>query len=65
MRVYTIFPEPWDAAKKVYGSQGTIQNRRFAILGDEFDRVIAYQQKGDIATFDEFFAYMKKRPEIQ
>ncbi len=65
MQVYATYPEPWDANKKVYGSQGAEQKRRYKLLlDDELDRIISYQAKGDIASFDEFFEYMNKRADI-
>lgn len=63
MRLYSIFPEPWDA-KKVFGSQGAEEVWRHKLLGDEYNRIKTYQAKGDLATFEEFFAYIKKRPKI-
>lgn len=65
MRIYAIYPEPWDASKHVHGSQGAIQTRRFNLLPADVERILTYQQKGDIATFDEFFNYMAKRSQIR
>lgn len=65
MRVYAAYPEPWDAAKVVRGSQGEEQERRWKKIGKDYDRILTYQKQGMLVSFDEFFDYMKKRSEIE
>jgi hypothetical protein len=65
MRVYTSFPLPWDEEKEVYGQQGKEKEPRYKLLGKEYERILDYQGKGDLASFDEFFDYMDKRAEIR
>jgi hypothetical protein len=65
MRLYSIYPEPWEAAKRVYGSQGAQQDRRFTLLPSDFERILNYQSKGDLATFKEFFKYIANRSNIR
>jgi hypothetical protein len=64
MRVYATCPRPWDFQREVFGSQGAQQVRRLELLKPELGRVITYQATGDLATFDEFFAYMARRSSI-
>lgn len=65
MRVYAVFPEPWDAAKKVCGSQGQAQDRRYKLIGKEYDGILKYQGTGELPPFQDFFNYMEKRSEIK
>lgn len=65
IRLYSIYPEPWEAARQIYGSQGARQDRRFTLLLSDFERILNYQSKGDLATFDEFFKYIKNRSNIR
>jgi hypothetical protein len=65
MRLYSTYSEPWEAARLVQGPQGDVKTPRFELLGKaEFDRIMTYQKNGDLASFEEFLAYIKKRPEI-
>ncbi len=67
MRVYSIYPEPWEANKEIFGPQGASQTKRFKLIGPEFDRILNYQKKGDkgdLASFDELFDYISRRKTI-
>lgn len=64
MRAYAVAPKSTAWWKDVFGSQGAESKRRFLHIEEEFKRVPLYQQKGDLATFDELFEYLKRRSEI-
>lgn len=65
MRVYSLFPEPWEAQREVKGNQGKETKRRFKMIGSDFDRISTYQAKGDLAAYEEFFDYISKRDSIR
>ena len=65
MRLYSTYSEPWDAGKEVSGNQGLQKSRRFTMIASDYDRIERYQKQGNLATYKEFFDYIKKRPEIK
>jgi hypothetical protein len=65
LRLYSIYPEPREARKKVTGNQGTADARRFTMLPSDFDRISTYQAKGDLASYDEFFEYISNRDAVR
>lgn len=63
--VWSMTPEFTDWNKKVRGSQGMELKPRLDHIQDEIDRIFKYQQKGDIASFDELFSYLTTRDSRQ
>lgn len=59
--VWCMSPEPTDWNKRVQGSQGMARKPRVEHIPDEINRILKYQAKGDIASFDELFAYLARR----
>ncbi len=61
MRVYAVAPRgtPW--WKEVYGPQSEKLLPRFDHIWEELRRIPIYQAKGDLATFAEFFQYLRWR----
>jgi len=55
------FPGSTNWEEKVGGSQGMAPMPRKKHILEETKRVLIYQQKGDIASFQEFLEYMEKR----
>lgn len=62
MEIYTCAPSSTPWYEVVNGNQGLEEAKpRILYIQDEMQRVQQYQQKGDIATFDELFAYLESR----
>ncbi len=61
MEVYTAFPNPTSWQEVVYGNQGIEEKPRSEHIDDELKRVIYYQSTGELATFEELFAYLTAR----
>lgn len=61
IRVYTMSPKSTSWSVEVFGSQGKKKMPRKYHINEEFDRIIRYQQSGDLASFDELFSYLSKR----
>lgn len=61
MEIYTAIPSqvPWGEVVK--GSQGREEKPRIEHIKDELARVARYQQNGDIASFEDLFAYLESR----
>ncbi len=61
--VYAVTPNPskFDWQRRVKGSQGMERKKAFEHIQDEIDRIKLYQNKGDLATFDEALSYMVRR----
>lgn len=61
MEIYTAAPifTPWHEV--VYVNQGFESKPRLLNIKNELQRVYEYQQKGDLATFEELFAYLEAR----
>lgn len=64
MEVYTAAPRTTPWLEIVGGSQGLESKQRLTHIKDEFDRILAYQKKGDIASFEKFFAYLEQRDQL-
>lgn len=61
--VYAVTPNPsrFDWQRRVKGSQGLERKPRYMHIQDEIDRIKLYQDKGDLASFDEALSYMARR----
>lgn len=59
--VYAVAPQTTNWGKRVKGSQGLERKSRFEHIEGEFERIIRYQEKGDLASFQELFAYLEQR----
>lgn len=61
--IYALTPNPnrFDWEKSVKGSQGLERKPRHMHIQDEIDRIKLYQEKGDLAHFDEALSYMARR----
>lgn len=61
MKIYTATPTsiPWYEVTHVH--QGLEEKPRIQNIVDELQRVYEYQQKGDLATFEELFTYLEAR----
>jgi hypothetical protein len=64
MRLHAAAPRATPWWKKVHGSQGAEELARFQHIEAEFKRVPLYQQKGDLATLPELWAYLQSRESI-
>lgn len=64
MRIYCVAPKTVDWFKPVYGSLGRKLLPRIDHINEELTRISDYQAKGDLATFDELFAYLQNRSAI-
>lgn len=60
-----MVPSSTDWNRKVMGSQGMELKPRRDHVPDEIDRIFKYQADGDLASFDELFAYLAKRDNRQ
>lgn len=63
--VWCVTPPTTDWNKRVKGSQGMEKKPRREHIKEETDRIFRYQDTGDIATFDELFAYLARRDSQQ
>lgn len=61
LRVYSGFPPNTDWDKIVYGSQGQNPMPRRDHCALEMQRVIAYQEKGDLVSLKDYLEYKKMR----
>lgn len=61
MRVRAVAPKTTDWQREVYGSQNAVLMPRFEHIWEELRRIPIYQAKGDIATFEELFQYLRWR----
>ncbi len=61
MRVYAMCPRPVNWSKMVGGSQGAEKKERFSYIADEFIRIPRYQEKGDLASWEELSGYYQRR----
>lgn len=61
INVWCVTPESTDWDKEVKGSQGMKRKPRREHILDEVERILKYQDQGDIASFDELFAYLERR----
>ncbi len=61
MRIFTFTPDqtPWEEI--VRGNQGMEEKPRWQHIGDELSRIILRQKTGELATFEELFAYWEER----
>lgn len=61
MEIYTAAPPntPWHEVVRV--NQGIAEKPRIDNIDDEVLRIYLYQQRGDLATFEELFAYLEAR----
>lgn len=64
LRVYSGFPAGVDWNSIVHGSQGQHSMARINHCDLELQRVIAYQQKGDLVPFSEYIEYRLMRDSI-
>ena len=60
-KFWNAFPKQVDWSEKTTGSQGMLLMDRSDHIDEETKRIIAYQEKGDLTTFQEFFDYIKNR----
>lgn len=65
MDVWCMVPQSIDWNKRVKGSQGMARKPRVEHIGYEIERIFRYQAAGDIASFDELFAYLTRRDNQQ
>ena len=63
IEVYTAVPDPnkFNWGRMVKGSQGQKLEPVFKHFYKELNRIYLYQQKGDLASFEELFEYMNIR----
>lgn len=59
--VYSTYPAHTDWEEVVFGSQGRESKPRREHILDEMIRIPVYQQKGDLATFEELAEYYRAR----
>ncbi len=56
---YPAVAMPWQ--EEVLHSQGTLRATRNELIRTELERIDTYQQKGDLALFEQVLAYLNKR----
>ncbi len=56
---YTGIPLPW--LDRVVHSQGSLSGTRKDLIKAEFDRIVKYQRKGDLASEREIIEYLNRR----
>ncbi len=61
MNMYASVPLGIAWWQEAYGPQGEKKLTRFDHMWEELRRIPQYQAKGDLATFEELFDYLKKR----
>lgn len=61
VELYSKVPSLTDWERRVKGSQGAEMKERSSHIGDEVDRVYAYQAKGYIATFPELDKFLDRQ----
>lgn len=59
--VWNISPQSTNWQRRVKGSQGMEFKPRMGHIEDEIKRVFDYQDKGDLASFEELLVYLRKR----
>lgn len=50
----------YDCSRECYGSQRSGPLPRFQWIDEEIDRILSYQQRGDLATLDELLEYLMR-----
>lgn len=58
---WCLVPQSTDWQVRVKGSQGKERKPRAEHIQDEIDRILKYQDQGDLASFKELFAYLERR----
>ena len=56
---YPAVAMPW--REEVVHSQGTLKATRSELIHAEFERIDTYQNKGDLASFEDVLAYLNNR----
>ena len=56
---YPAVAMPWQ--EEVVHSQGTLKATRSELIHMEFERINKYQNKGDLASFEEVLTYLNNR----
>jgi hypothetical protein len=61
LQVYSFPGEtlPWD--EKVVHSQGLVSGSRWSLINGEIERIVRYQEKGDLIPFNEVINYLNGR----
>lgn len=59
--IWCSVPQSTDWQVRVKGSQGKERKPRAEHIPDETGRILKYQDQGDLASFEELFAYLEKR----
>jgi hypothetical protein len=50
---------PWQ--EEVAHSQGTLKAKRYGLIHEEFERINKYQNKGDLASYEQVLSYLNNR----
>jgi len=58
---YALMLKSLDWFASMHGSQGEHLSSAFGFIDGEIDRIPRYIDKGDLCTFEEFFAYLRMR----
>jgi len=53
---------PWQ--EEVVHSQGTLKARRRELIQNEMERIEKYQDKGDLASFEQVLNYLNRRDKV-
>jgi hypothetical protein len=59
IRVYPWWSNRYDFTASSYGSQGEGPLPRSQWIDQEYDRIVRYQAKGDLASLEELHAYLR------
>lgn len=61
MTVYALTPGSVSWKKDVLGSQGRVHGSRFGHIVEELERILLYQESGDLCSLDELIGYLRNR----
>lgn len=64
LQVYNWVGASLDWQEPARHSQGSLKDVRENLIGHEFERIIRYTEKGDLATVDEALAYLRQRDKL-
>ena len=65
LRIYSAPGTPLNWKNRVRHSQGALQNERKALIQEEYNRLVKYHKKGDLASNDEILNYLDWRDSVR
>ena len=61
LRLYSLPGNSLDWQEHAVHSQGTVSGTRSALIAGELERIVRYQQKGDLAPLAAVLSYLNQR----